>query len=33
MALSSYVEYTQLIYHLLVDRPSVASHTLTVFEP
>ena len=30
-ALESYARYTQLIYSLLADRPTVASHTLAVY--
>jgi len=31
MSLNSYAEYTQLIFRLLADRPTVANHTLAVF--
>ena len=30
-ALESYAQYAQLIYSLLADRPTVASHTLVVY--
>jgi len=30
-ALQSYAQYTQLIYSLLANRPTVASHTLAVY--
>lgn len=30
-ALKSYARYVQLVYSLLADRPSVASHTLAVY--
>jgi hypothetical protein len=30
-ALTSYTEYSQCLYHLLENRPTVESHTLTVY--